>query len=518
MKKTMIFLVLLCMSITIFNTNSYAVKENLPSGRNYFDFRLFFKVKNDINLYSTNGKFKVKPNTDYTFVFSQSFLKELYTDIEDEIMEITFHPSREVLDYPYIKDEIEGLVYVEFTSQGDYIEIDSIHMPANHSAPNYEIVLYEGNYNNFFGFEPYLSDDEQISQEGKLLVNYDQLLTLETISSYIDATDPNHEAIDIQVTSDTYSTSDKSPGIYEIVYETTFNRIRKLFFLMIQVEDLTPPVISITEPIEVSLINKVGLNVIKSYINVSDNFDNMDYHNLSVTQDSYTSADSVGIYPITVAVTDSSGNRSELTFDVNLMDTIGPVITGTDEIYLYVEDDALTHAEILSYYSIVDDVGLNQDSIHISFDDYLLQTEPGVYHIIISATDNADNTTNKDIYIHVIDNRGPNFNINEAYIITVTPEQLKSESDIITWVSLKLKEEGIHARNLTIDHNEYALRGTTKGQYYVYLNYEADDQVYQTRVLMDVVDDQGFEFKAIYLLSLIPVVTLGAIFILRKKK
>ncbi|MCD4827360.1 MAG: hypothetical protein K8Q99_06255 [Acholeplasmataceae bacterium] len=518
MKKILIFIVLLSVSFICFNQSSYAMKENLPTGRNYFDFRLMLKNPGDEQTYYTIEAFKVKPNTDYTFVMSQAFLKDLYPNIENEVLAITFYPTTEVLDYPYIKDEINGLVYVEFTNTGEHIGIDSIHIPENHISPNYEMVLYEGDYSDFFGFEPYLSNDEQINHQGKLLINYDQLLSLETISSYIDATNPLDEAISLDVTSDTYSSSDKSPGLYEIIYEANYNQIKKQFFLMIEVEDLTPPVISITEPIEVPLVDKVGINTIKTYISVSDNVDDMDYHDLTVTQDTYSTATNIGTYSITVSATDTSGNLSTLTFDVDLIDTMGPTIKGTDEIYLYVGDDTLSHEDILSYYTVTDDVGVNQNNLHISLDQYLAQTEVGVYHIVISATDYASNRTDKDVYIHVIDNRGPEFNINEAYIITVTPEELKSDSDIISWLSLKLEDEGIHATHLNIDHNEYALRGSTKGQYYVYLNYEVDDQIYQTRVLMDVVDESGFEFKPIYLLSLIPVVPIAAVLIMRKKK
>lgn len=518
MKKTMIFMMLFLLSFTVFMSSSYANKENLPVGRNYFDFSMMFKSIGVDDAYQTQEPFKVKQNTMYTFVMSQAFLKYLYEDIETKVLEITNVPGYEVFEYSYIKDVENNRVYVEFLNTAEYIDIDIIHMPANHISPNYEVVLYEGEYEDFFGFEPYLSDDDQNEHHGKILINYDELLTTETISSYINATNSSDEPIDITITGDTYAPSDKLPGVYEMIYEANFNHIRKQFFLTIEVQDLTAPLILIEEPIEVPLVDKVDLNTIKSYINVSDNVDDLNFNDLIITQDMYTDATEIGIYPMTVEVVDSSGNLASHTFEIKLIDIVGPVIKGTDEIYLYVTDNALTHTEILSYYRFSDDIQLDESSINIIFDEYLQQTTPGVYQITISATDNALNTTTKDVYIHVIDNRGPQFNINEEYIMIVSPEELKSESDIINWLSLKLEDEGIHAKNLKINHNEYTLRSSTKGQYYVYLDYEVDDQVYQTRVLMDVIEEQGFEFKAIYLLSLIPIATIGAIIIYRKKK
>jgi hypothetical protein len=518
MKKTMIFLMLFLVSATVFKSSSYANNENLPTGRNYFDFSMMFRSIGTADAYQTQEPFKVKPNTSYTFVMSEAFLKYLYEDIENKHMEITYLPSYEVLDHAYIKDEENHRVYVEILNTAEYLNIDIIHMPTNHISPNYEVVLYEGTYQDFFGFEPYLTLNDQIKSYGSILVNYDDLLTTETISSYINATNPNNEVITMSITGDTYSSSNKLPGIYEIIYEANYNQIKKQFFLTVEVQDLTAPLITINEPIEIPLSDKVDANTIKSYINVSDNVDDLDYHDLTITQDMYTNADEIGTYQMTVEVIDSSGNLATHTFDVNLVDLLGPEIKGSDDIYLYVTDESLTNAEILSYYIITDDIGLNNNSIKIIFDQYLQTTIPGVYQMTISASDYASNTTLKDVYIHIIDNRGPQFNINEDYIISVSSEELKSESDIINWLSLKLKDEGINAKNLSIDHNEYSLRASTQGQYYVYLNYEVEDEVYQTRILMDVVDENSFELKAIYLLSLIPIAALGAFIIYRKKK
>lgn len=518
MKKTMIFLMLFLFSIMVVKPSSYANNENLPTGRNYFDFSVMFKSVGRADAYQTQEPFKIKPNTSYTFVMSETFLKYLYEDIETKAMELTYLPSYEVIEHAYIKDEENHRVYVEISNSAEYLNIDIIHMPTNHISPNYEVVLYEGTYEEFFGFEPYLTSDDQIKSYGSILINYDDLLTTETISSYINATNPNDEVVTTSITGDTYSSSNKLPGIYEIIYEANYNQIKKQFFLTVEVQDLTAPLITIDEPIEIPLSDKVDANTIKSYINVSDNVDDLDYHDLTIIQDTYTDADEIGTYQMTVEVIDSSGNLATHTFDINLTDLLGPEIKGSDDIYLYVTDDVLTDAEILSHYQITDEIGLNESSIRITFDQYLQTTIPGVYQITISATDYASNTTLKDVYIHIIDNRGPQFNINEAYIISVSSEELKSASDIINWLSSRLKDEGINAKNLSIDHNEYSLRASTQGQYYVYLNYEVEDEVYQTRILMDVIDETGFEFKTMYLLSLIPIALLGALIIYRKKK
>ncbi len=103
MKKTMIFMMLFLLSFTMFMSSSYANDENLPIGRNYFDFSRMFKTSGLENVYRTEEPFKVKQNTMYTFVMSEAFLKYLYEDIETKTMEITSVPGYEIFEFPYIK-------------------------------------------------------------------------------------------------------------------------------------------------------------------------------------------------------------------------------------------------------------------------------------------------------------------------------------------------------------------------------------------------------------------------------
>jgi hypothetical protein len=185
---------------------------------------------------------------------------------------------------------------------------------------------------------------------------------------------------------------------------------------------------------------------------------------------------------------------------------------------LYVGDTLLSHEQILDYYVITDDVSVNISSIRISHDEYLLNTEPGIYLMTVYAKDTSGNISTKNIYIHVIDNRGPEFNVNDSYIITTTPTQIKSAEDIITWLSQTLESEGVTATNISIDHNEYEHRASKSGAYYVYMNYQVDGQTYQTRVLIDVVDEPGFNM--LYLLGIIPICGLIVLssYIYRKRK
>ena len=518
MKKLFIFIMMLCMVFTLTKGKSYARIEELPVGRNYLDVSTFVEMGDIPNRYRSYTEFRVNRDSVYTLVMSKQAVLVWYAEIENLEIDFTYFASSNTFSEFYQKDDLNERVYVEFIPEEEFIFIESFYLDSTNFVAPYEIILYEGSYDDFFGFEPYINPNDVLKYYGQIKVNYDEPLTTETISTYITAQSPTGVSLNKELSHDTYSPSNKLPGMYELIYETTHNNITKQYFLSVIVEDLTAPTISILEPIRVSLSNKIDLHTLKSQISVTDNVDHLTSQDLVITYDSYTPATSVGIYQITVEATDSSLNHVSQTLDIEIYDNQGPKISGPSQLYLYVGDEALTNNEILSYYKITDDVGVNTSSIQVSHDEYVLNPEPGIYLMTISAEDTTGNVTTKDIHIHVIDNRGPEFHVDDTYIITTTPTEIKSESDIITWLSTKLESEGIQATNISIDHNEYELRASKSGSYYVYMNYQVDDQTYQTRVLVDVVDESGFNL--LYLLGIIPIcgiITLS-IYIYRKRK
>lgn len=518
MKKLFIFVTMICLSLILLQGESYATVETLPVGKNFLDVSTLFEVGNEPNVYQSHTEFKINNGPTYTLVMSKQAVSVWYDEIDTLEAEITHVNAGNPKPLPYQKDEVNERVYIEFTPNDDYLLIEILHLDASNFVAPYEIILYEGTYQDFPGFETFIDPDDVLKYYGQIKINYDNLLTTETISSYITAQTPSGLSLSKQLSYDTYSQSDRLPGSYEMIYEATHNNITKQYILSVLVEDLTAPTLSLSEPIRIPLSDKVDVNTLTSYISVSDNVDTLSHEDLAITHDTYTSATTVGTYQITVDVSDSSLNYVSQTFEIELYDDQGPNISGSSQIYLYVGDTPLTHEQILNYYVITDDVSVNVSSIRISHDEYLLNTEPGIYLMTVYAKDTSGNISTKDIYVHVIDNRGPEFNVNDSYIITTTPTQIKSAEDIMTWLSQTLENEGITATNISINHNEYEQRASKTGAYYVYMNYQVDDQTFQTRVLIDVVDESGFNL--LYLLGIIPVCGLIILssYIYRKRK
>ncbi len=522
MKKILILCILLFLGFFMTTGTSYANNDDFPAGRNYLDLNQLIQRTDKQNAFKTNDSFKIKEQSTYTLVMSKSFLMDLYDDIESKYLTITHEPSGYNPEYYYTKDLLNERVYIEIepsSYEGDnYLYLEDITLPATHQLTNYEIILYEGTYDDFIGFEPYLAPNEEIIKYGHMVLNYDELLSTETIQSFVNAKDPIGNDLVVEVIQDTYTTSDKHPGTYEMIFETMHNNITKQYVLSVLVEDLTPPSISVDNPIQIELSQKVSLQTILSYIEVSDNVDYLTYHNLTVISETYSDAAKTGKYHITVEAMDSSGNKNTETFEIKIMDTTSPTIKGPSQIFIYISDPTMTHEDVLSYFQFKDDVELDLESIGFSYDSYMQTQTPGVYQMTIEAYDIASNLTTKDIYIHVIDNRGPEFHVNDSYIMHTVSTEIKTESEIINWLKSTLQDEGIHVENVTIDYNEYALKANQNGQYYVYMTYEVDDQTYQTRVMIDVTENLKFYQNPIYLLTLLPVGGFIGYIIYRKKK
>ncbi len=251
---------------------------------------------------------------------------------------------------------------------------------------------------------------------------------------------------------------------------------------------------------------------------MTDNVDIMDSANLSILNDTYTSATTVGIYYVLFEASDQSGNKSTLEVPITLVDKKGPVISGPQMIYLYTTDAPLSNSSILSKYKAVDDVDGNV-SVSISYNLYNQTLTPGIYQMAISSSDAQLNTTNKNITIHVIENKGPIFETNEK-IIEKSVADTMTDAEIIAWFKAQLELSGIQATNLNILFSEYKDNEKQSGSYYVYLSYESNGLTEITRVRIDVVEDENMIPFTLYIsiASGLLIAGLGITYYVKKKR
>lgn len=186
--------------------------------------------------------------------------------------------------------------------------------------------------------------------------------------------------------------------------------------------------------------------------------------------------------PITVTAVDTSGNRSELTFDLVLSpDTEPPVLYGVRDRYCYMNETVAFLAEI-SAQDACDgavEVGVDASAVDLS--------RAGNYTVVYFATDRAGNTARKSAVMHVIPAK-----VDEARATEVAQQIL---SRILTDdMTLAQQIEAIYDYvynnvHYTADSNKQdwrseAVRGLTKGRGDCFTSYAA------ARLLLEQTDAQ----------------------------
>ncbi len=515
MKKITLFLLLICFSFVVIKFNVRAEGyDALPIGKNYLNLSNLVMKPDDSHDAFTRDPIFVKTNQQYTIVLDYGFLGQhsdwlgfIYIGFEE-------HPSSDTYDLILIDDNANERAYIEFIPCEEYIYITSLPMiPSNYNA-----IMYEGSYADFSGFEPYIDIDDQVNYYGVLPIDYDAPMTLEDIKTYIHAEDPNGNSINVIAESDNYSLGSMLPGTYQMIFMATYNQIAKRFYLEVRVFDQSAPIIVDPGIITISLTNKTNVDEIKESITVTDNVDGLTSSDLIITQDTYTQATSIGSYMITVQAIDSSLNSSTRTITIDLVDLNGPSITGPSDIYLYTLDSPLTSEQIIAYYTFLDDVdGLNVTT-QLSIDGYHQTQIPGVYDITIKATDQANNYKTKNIDIHVIENRGPEFSTDEIVLSVDTAENM-TEQELIDWFTEHTLSLGFNVSHVCVLYNEYETHENEDGNYYVYLNYDLNGESYSSRVRVDVEQVQKEINYMIYLAIGVPaIVGLSTLYIIKRKK
>lgn len=417
-------------------------------------------------------------------------------------------------DFKYDAQRRIGYSKIE-TLECSSLHIKNIPLPKTN---NYNIVLIEGSINDFNGFEPYLAHDEVLVYEGFLAVDYDFLYETSQIKEFITAKTADGVILSYDTLIDTYTASSKLPGNYHMKFVVEHHNITKSLLLDIRVFDLRAPEILLPQNMEIPLAQKLSIEEIKSQIAVTDNVDELNAQDLIIISDNYSSANLVGTYEITMSISDSSGNVATETLSIQLIDRLGPVITGPKQIFLYTTDDVLTDLKIIQKFKAIDDVDGPNVSIIITDNQYLQTKVAGIYDVRLSSTDSNHNTTVHDIKIHVIENRGPEFFMSNLIMEATLKNQL-TEQEIIDWFKNQAFTNGYEVSQVRVLLNEYKDNQKNQGSYYVYLSYDLDQETYTTRVTVDVDDDQTPQIiMPIAIGSALILIGVTVVFIIKKKK
>jgi hypothetical protein len=512
-KLVLIFMILLSLCVIQFSFSASSGQP--PRGLNHLSLSNL-KVHPYAYTAETISNIRLIKHEWYTFAIDFDTLGRHLSNLGDLWIEVEFFPGPHVSDIYFQTDLNHDRVYLEFLAED--IDFRIALMPIDDESSTYNIILYQGHYAQFPGFEPYLHPNDIKIEEGMLPMDYDHRLSTQDISDLIIAKDPFGHTLSKTLESDTYSSSSQLPGQYQMVFSTLYNQVRKRYILDIRVLDITAPVIHNDGIIEIPLSQKKPVQEIVQMLTVSDNVDVISPSELMIVEDHYSTANSIGQYQLKLKAIDSSGNQSEETITIALIDRRGPSITGPSSIYVYSTDTPLTNDQIKSKFTAIDDVDGPNVTLHIYQNNYSQKTLPGIYLVDIGASDSQGNTTSFMLYVHVVDNRSPQFVI-DTQILSKTTVESMTDAEIVDWFKSQMLSIGMSVSHVRILYNEYEQHSNKAGQYYVYLSYEQDGTSGLTRILVDVTEADDDRIPGyIYIPIALFLVLISTVFYVKMKK
>lgn len=512
MKKYISVILCFTLLICVKPIRASEINEVLPAGKNYLDLKNLKQRPYDI-FASTIDPIYIASDQTYTLVMSYDYIGEYMDDVILEELEYE-DLNGGSLSAVYQDDDENERIYVELMLDAS---IDLLNVPylVNHNGGNYDVMLYQGTYEDFDGFEPYLSLDYQHEIYSSLSIDIDHLLTTSQINGLIKAYDRKHQEISYEIVSDSYQGHVTEPGFYEMRLVAMVNRVKKTLILNIEVYDSVAPVIEGPDTIYTTYGDMYTLDEILQMFTVTDNVDQLTWEDIDVITNDYQYADTIGGYRMEIGVIDSSNNKTRYQFIIEVIDETAPEIIGPDSLILYASDQPYTDTYILSQFDVHDDV---DDSLSLSIvrNDYLSQTSPGIYEVELETSDQSENVTKRIIYIHVIDNEGPTFEVEEPIVLINTNEPLSNEE-----IEVLLKNHVIQLNskidNINVLYNEYENHEDKPGAYYIYYTYELDEEIHTSRVMVEVVESSR-DIELWYTLFLVIPIGLGSYIFIKKKK
>ena len=285
-----------------------------------------------------------------------------------------------------------------------------------------------------------------ITGTNNFIVNVNNMLSKEDITSHIKAFDDTDGELPIIIDSSTYDPSNKKVGDYEMVVSATDNAGNKTTVnIKIKVVDIDKPVINGTKSYTRSYNNPISIEDIKSALSISDNYDSN--LQLQLIQDNYSSnANKVGVHSVTFKAVDSSNNESDVfTVSITVEDKEKPVISGPGTINVP-SNNRLSLEDFIKKFSINDgydgDIVLTESMIS-GYDKYLKDSRKvGAYPITITVSDNNGNVATQQVMLNVEDKIGPEILFDDYFIVlqqgqSLTPEQIKDYASKVLGIKVE---------------------------------------------------------------------------------
>jgi hypothetical protein len=185
----------------------------------------------------------------------------------------------------------------------------------------------------------------------------------------------------------------------------------------IAVVDEDAPLITGESSIHVGYNHYISESDILSGLGVTDNYD----QNIALTVNSNSykdNSDQIGEYSMVVSATDSSGNRTNKTISIHVVDSIGPMIYFDLSVIQVYSDQVMSLPDFAKLLTKTRELDSGKDyMITVKYDSYTKHAKiPGTYHLKLLFEDEFGESVDKDLEINVIDQVADGIYISEEVI------------------------------------------------------------------------------------------------------
>jgi hypothetical protein len=229
--------------------------------------------------------------------------------------------------------------------------------------------------------------------------------------------------------------------------------------------------------------------IINTHFTAYDEIDGDVSNRLLIEQDTYSSNEQiVGMYPITLSVSDTSGNRTTYEFSIIVQDTVAPTIEGPDEVFVDYDDLPQIRSLVRDNFFWGDDYD-DRLSPYFIIDDYTMNvTSIGRYDVTFSITDSSNNSTQKSFQVVVEDVSAPLFKGNTQ--LTSYCSNPLSTSSILDQLLIQDNYNDIDALDVDVLSNTFDGNEDVVGTHEIQLSIK-DESLNETQVTLtvDVIDD-----------------------------
>jgi hypothetical protein len=468
--------------------------HSMPGGKNYLAIDNFAIINNES--YSMDA-IMVKPNTNYALA-----VKMIYVEAGGEVM-IDFlidgapYSQATYIDNAFDDTSNPDFRFITFKTPPTVNYLHLLFRPGGDFFTYGNVGQFQMEEGTFFtGYEAY-AEGTIFDTVGPVFIgmstiysNVDNPLHISEILSAFTA----HDAVDgdvtnnIDIVSDGYTNQQTITGRYMVVLEasdSSGNTNQVVFH--VEVVDVTAPMI--TGPSEMTVVypNVRTLASIQSSYAWSDNYDPQNLLTLEVVSNDYAGNEAIlGTYTIVLRVTDNSGNESEKSISIHVVDQTEPIITGPSVMSLGYHL-TMTETEILDLFDAQDDHdGDVTTQLEINLNEYTAnQTNIGSYNVVIATIDSSGNRTEHTLTVNVVDLIGPIVYFDTS-VIAVYNNTYLLLSDI---TKLLIRSNVLANRDydVRVVFDSYTRYAQVPGTYHMRIEYEDVEKTISTQNLQIVV-------------------------------